>query len=163
MIPDDIPEQMRLRLMWMLGLSLGLVVFVAHYAHFGRMGLYQDDYAFVGTSLGHSTTAAIHNVKSSLSHWPQGRPVGFAISEILTAIVTRCSTEGSLALVYLAGFAVVWLNSVLMLGLLSRLLPLRASYIGALCFALLPADTTKAFLTHRNSSTAGIWNRGSRG
>lgn len=126
-----------------LGL-LALVTWVAYFLHFRQFGLYEDDYFFVGEVIGNDPSFLIQRLGYYAS-WPQGRPIGFLLPNLLSVVGYKL---GGMHALYLLGFAIVLLNSFLFYILLRRRFSRTVALSGALSFCLFPADTTKILLTH---------------
>jgi hypothetical protein len=126
-----------------LGL-LALVTWVAYFLHFRQFGLYEDDYFFVGEVFG-SDPSVLSQRLGYYASWPQGRPIGFLLPNVLALVGSKL---GGMHALYLLGFAIVLLNSFLFYLLLSRRFSRTIAVLGALSFCLFPADTTKILLTH---------------
>ena len=77
--------------------------------------------------------------------WPQGRPLGFFVPDLLSFVGDKL---GGLPGIYLVGFGCIVLNSYLCYRLLRFRMPPSVSLAGAAAFGLFPADTTKILLTH---------------
>ena len=125
----------------------GLVAatYLVHFLLLPRFGLYEDDYLYIARPMTQSWAQVQHYLLATLTHWPQGRPLGLSIPVVVAYLGNKF---GGLDLVYLIGYAVIATNVALAFVLLRRLAPLLPAVAGALVFCLYPADTTKIFLTH---------------
>ncbi len=124
------------------------VAWTAHFALFRRFGLYEDDYWYVGRTLGWTADDARRWAETCVRALPMGRPIGFLIGTIVPFLCFQLGGLRALPFVYLCGSLVVSLNALLAYRLLR--LPYGRSFalIGALAFTLHPADTTHTLLTH---------------
>lgn len=132
---------------------LALTVAVAHYFFFREFGLYEDDYAHIATLLGAGWDTIYGIIRWALITMPDGRPIQFAIIPIITYLVPPL---GGFSALYLVGWAIVSANAVLIFFLLRRFGAPLFALCGALVFALYPADTTRAFLTHALSYQVSV-------
>lgn len=127
-------------------LLLALLAYAGNYL-FGRFfGFYDDDFIFTVPPYGWSWSEAWAHITGSLRYWPQGRPVGFAVTHLVSYLSAQTSTLG---LGYLIGFGIQLLNALLLYRLARHILPHPAALLGAAVFVLYPADTSKAILMHR--------------
>lgn len=127
-------------------ISLGLVLWVAHYLNFRSFGLYEDDYTFISKPLGWNRLDLINHFFKVFQRWPQGRPIGFSLPQLLAFLGGK---TGSLSTLYIIGFLVHLVNACLFYVLLiKRTKSETIALIGALTFGLFPADTTHIFLMH---------------
>ncbi len=78
-----------------------------------------------------------------LGTWPNGRPLGFFQTGTLAFLGGKL---GGLSRVYIIGFLIQTVNVFLIYSLLRRISSETVALIGALTFALYPADTTHTFL-----------------
>ena len=118
---------------------LAITIWIAHFWHSDSFGLYEDDYNFWDLGL-------LHSIKRVFLNFSQGRPIGFSIVFISSYLAKKL---GGLYIAYWIAFIIATLNSFLFYLLLKRLSDQNIlALIGGLAFALFPADTTKAFLTH---------------
>jgi hypothetical protein len=126
-------------------LFLCVMAFVTHFLRFQSFGLYEDDYYFITTPMQWSPQALLEHVRFAWTAWPQGRPIGFSLPQILTFIGLQ---RGGLPAVYVIAFAILALNCCLFYGLLLRVSTPSFALVGAMAFCVFPADTTRPFLTH---------------
>jgi len=112
---------------------------------FRDFGLYEDDYTFVGYTVGMQWKDLVGAVRTDLVTLPQGRPIGFALPK---AIAFLGSSLGGLPVVYIFGFCIVVTNVILFYRLLRRRFPEKLALFGGLALCLFPADTTRPLLTH---------------
>lgn len=125
-------------------LLLLLVGWIAEFSLSGRLGLYEDDYFFIGYAMGDDGAYLADRLRNVAS-WPQGRPVGFLLPALLTFVGDHL---GGLQAIYVVGFLVVSLNAFLCYLVLRVHHPRLVAVSGALFFLLFPGDTTKMLLTH---------------
>ncbi len=128
---------------WQPALLL-IVVWCARFLLSGSFGLYEDDYYFIGRPMGWSSAELLQSLKV-LWTWPQGRPIGYLLSYVIGYLATRF---GSFHALYFSAYILQAANALLIYFLLRRLGFKAGAWFGALAFALYPADTTQAFLTH---------------
>ena len=125
-------------------LLLALVLWVAHYFHFREFGFYEDDYAQISPPLGWNQADLFNYLKWVLT-WPQGRPLQYFFTGILSFISGKL---GGLSSAYLIGLIIQTTNAILFYFLLRRHYLEKIAIIGAVIFGLFPPDTTHIFLTH---------------
>jgi hypothetical protein len=130
---------------WFSAIFLGSVVFIAHYAYFASMGLYEDDYFFAMSTSDYSLTQIIAAIRDQFATWVQGRPLGFSLGFLLSWIGIHCGGLGSM---YLIGFSIVAANTILLYSIVRRAFAQSSAFFSGLIFALFPGDTTKELLTH---------------
>jgi hypothetical protein len=65
---------------------LAIITWIAHFWHIGSLGLYEDDYFFIGEPMRMNFPELFDLVKSITSTFMQGRIVGFNIA-LLSAFV----------------------------------------------------------------------------
>jgi len=125
---------------------LAIVTWTAHFWHFGGLGLYEDDYFYVGEPIRMNLLEFFDFIKRINLYFFQGRIVGFNIV-LLSAFIG--GHLGGLKLVYAIAYLWVLTNNILFYIFLKRLWDQPFFVIcGTLSFALFPADNTRAFLTH---------------
>ncbi|WP_216351247.1 hypothetical protein [Leptolyngbya sp. 'hensonii'] len=122
-----------------------MTVWLAHFLNFRHFGLYHDDYYFVSLSLEKTGAEMAKRIGTALIQWPQGRPIGFSITFLLSFIGDHL---GGIPAIYLLACSLITLNTILFYQLLRRQHAEFFALTGGLAFALFPADTTKIFLTH---------------
>jgi hypothetical protein len=125
---------------------LAVMTWIANFWHFGSLGLYEDDYFFIGEPIRMNFPEFFDLVKSMTSNFSQGRVVGFNIV-FLSAFIG--GHLGGIKLVYVIAFIFALINNILFYKFLKVIWDQPFFVIPAtLAFALFPADNTKAFLTH---------------
>ncbi|HZT30590.1 MAG TPA: hypothetical protein VFA33_11935 [Bryobacteraceae bacterium] len=132
-------------------LVMAFAVWTAHFWHFRRFGLYEDDWGFIGTPLAWDWHTAARTILQDFATWPQGRPIGFAGSALLAFLSVRV---GGVPGAYLAAFLLQTATAVLFWRAVRRCLPAPAALCGALVFSLLPSNTSATLLT--NSFMPGL-------
>jgi hypothetical protein len=127
-------------------LLLAAVVAVARYWHFAQFGFYEDDYTLVTRGMA-STWAEAWAFSRGLilGFGGQGRPLQQALLYLLSYLAGRL---GGLPEAYWMGYAIIAVNSMLAYSVLRRIGDARFALVGALGYALYPADTTPLFLYH---------------
>ncbi|MBF0408403.1 MAG: hypothetical protein HQM10_13715 [Candidatus Riflebacteria bacterium] len=128
-------------------LLIAFTGFLAHFFYFCDFGFYEDDYAFISTSLNYPASQLLRKLNACFFYWPQGRPLGFFLPTFFTVIG---SSMGDLKFVYFTGFLIIFANSLMFYLILCRIKPKSTLFAvtGMLAFLLFPADTTKPFLLH---------------
>ena len=124
---------------------LALVLWLAHYFHFRFLGLYEDDYSHTSPALGWDPSQLLDMSLRAFVAWNLGRPLGFALGPLLAFLGARL---GGLSAIYVIGYLVQATNAFLFYFLLRRIGHGNIAFIGALIFAVFPADTTHIFLMH---------------
>jgi len=127
-----------------LALSAALV-WLAQFHHFREFGLYEDDYWFISEAMGKNLDYLAGRFYTVFTGLPQGRPLGFFLPDLFSFVGDKL---GGLPAIYLLGFAIITLNTLLCYRLLRVRTPVAPAAIGAAIFCLFPADTTKILLTH---------------
>jgi hypothetical protein len=127
-------------------LLLAAVVGIARYWHLAQFGFYEDDYTLVTRGMASSWPEAWAFSRDLLFGFGgQGRPLQQALLYLLSFLAGRL---GGLPEAYGLGYAIVAGNSMLAYTVLRRLGDARFALVGALGYALFPADTTPLFLYH---------------
>jgi hypothetical protein len=126
-------------------LLLATTVWVAHFYHFRSLGLYEDDYTHTSPALGWHVSDLASRVIGSFTYWNLGRPLGFALGALLSFLGAQL---GGLPGMYVLAFLIHTVNAALFYLLLARMGQRGIGLIGAMLFALFPADTTHPFLMH---------------
>ena len=127
-------------------LTIALITWIAHFWYFNHLGLYEDDYAFIGNILTMDFSRFVDSVKNMNLAFFQGRVVGF---NILFFSAYFAGKLGGLPLIYISAYLLALTNNILFYLFLQRLWnqPIFV-LMGTLAFTLFPADNTRAFLTH---------------
>ena len=127
-------------------LTIALITWIAHFWYFNHLGLYEDDYAFIGNILTMDFSRFVDSVKNMNLAFFQGRVVGF---NILFFSAYFAGKLGGLPLIYISAYLLVLTNNILFYLFLQRLWNQPIFVLtGTLAFTLFPADNTRAFLTH---------------
>lgn len=124
---------------------LAVTTWVAFFIYSPRFGLYEDDYACVGLTMGMDGTQLAQKIAHDTVVLHQGRPIGFAFVRSLSYLGNKV---GGLWCIYVLGFLVVAANSILFYELIRRGFPELLALFAGLVFCLFPGDTTKGLLTH---------------
>lgn len=126
---------------------LALVIWIAHFLHSARFGLYEDDWYRVPKAMEidwHGLWALIR--VGFTSGASQGRPLHPAFIYFFSFVGFKC---GGLHSVYVISSVVLFVNALLFQSLLIKAFhDHRFAFLGALAFCVFPADTTQPFLTH---------------
>jgi hypothetical protein len=127
-------------------LIIALITWIAHFWYFNHLGLYEDDYAFIGNILTMDFSRFVDFVKNMNLSFFQGRVVGF---NILFFSGYFAGKLGGLPLIYISAYLLALTNNILFYLFLQRLWNQPIFVLtGTLAFTLFPADNTRAFLTH---------------
>lgn len=126
-----------------------ITTFTMLFFNIADFGLYEDDYAFVGSFIGKSFSDIFSHTIGCFKGMPQGRPLMFAFPPIVTYLGVKFTDN--LIFVYAIGAFFCFINAFILYLILRKWLSLPSAFIGALVFLLNPADTTK-ILTHANLS-----------
>jgi hypothetical protein len=127
-------------------LIIALITWIAHFWYFNHLGLYEDDYFFIGQPLTMNPEGFLGFVKNMNLAFFQGRVVGF---NILFFSGYFAGKLGGLPLIYISAYLLALTNNILFYLFLQRLWNQPIFVLtGTLAFTLFPADNTRAFLTH---------------
>jgi hypothetical protein len=124
-----------------------LLNFAAHTSKFQEMGLYEDDYQFLGKAINWSSKEYVSHLKSTFTEeWPQGRPLGFILPQSAAFLVGKSfGLEG----LFLLGTVILTINAFLFFHIVKHWSQNpQLAMLAAIAFSLFPADTTKSYLTH---------------
>ena len=131
-------------------LLLAVVTFIAHFWHYQNLGLYEDDYFLIGQPMSMKMEEfpeffQWHIVNFNVT---EGRPLLYIIEFLVGFIGNLFQDFNAL---YLIDYGVNLLNNILICLLLKSLWN-KPFFVatGTLAFALFPAETTHAYLTHIN-------------
>jgi hypothetical protein len=127
-------------------LVLAALLFAGNFLYARLFGIYDDDFIFTLPAFSWTWPEARAHIGNAFCYWPQGRPVGFGLTHLVSYVSAQAS---SLGLGYLIGFAIILLNAVLLHRLARSFLSTPAALLVAAVFILYPADTSKAILMHR--------------
>lgn len=127
-------------------LILAALVWGARFWHSSGFGLYEDDYTKIPWAMGMTWSEVWHQVSEYFRLLgDNAKPLHAALIFLLSFASSRL---GGLQAAYVVGFLVVASAPILFYLLLLRVSDRSLALPGALAFALFPADTTQAFLTH---------------
>lgn len=127
-------------------LIIALITWVAHFWYFNKLGLYEDDYTFIGETLTLNFPEFLQIIRGVNISFFQGRIVGFNILYLSAYIGGNL---GGLPVVYIIAYLLALINNILFYLFLQRLWNQPIFVLtGTLAFTLFPADNTRAFLTH---------------
>lgn len=127
-------------------IALIMITMAAFFWRTSDFGLYEDDYAVVGSFVNKSSSDIAAYVIKCFKDMPAGRPLAFSFPASVTYL--GVSLTGDLVFLYVVGAFFCSINAFMLFILLRGWLSLPAAFIGALVFLLNPADTTKILLTH---------------
>lgn len=133
-------------------LLLGIVILCAHFLLSNEFGIYEDDIRFVHSPFQNPITFSTlpSFILGQLRQFIIGRPIGFIIPALIVSTVRWAN--GTLLVIYLVGFLIIYLNALLSyvwVNRFTRFPPL--AFLAAVIFTLFPADTTHLYLTHNLS------------
>jgi len=127
-------------------LMLAIVTWIAHFQHFNELGLYEDDYNVIMSTMEMQFPEFSALIKKTVLTFFQGRVVGFLIL-YSTAFISGHFI--GLKLMYLFVYAFALTNNILFYFFAKRIWDQRSFVVfSTLAFTLFPADTTRAYLTH---------------
>ncbi len=127
-------------------LAIAVVTFIAHFWHLRSFGLYEDDYIFIAPFLDITGQELWEKVWWTNLHFQQGHPLGFSFAYILSFIGAKI---GGLQAIYYIAYLVVFGNAFIFYLLTKQIYNQPIFGVtAAFAYALYPADTTQAFLTH---------------
>lgn len=119
---------------------------VARYLHVRAFGLYEDDLTIIPRALAMSGPQVLAHVGDYIVNlYGHGRPLSDSLIYLGSWLGWRL---GGLVSIYVLGFMVFGLNCILVYLLARRLAGQQVALLSGLAFAVFPADTTQAFLTH---------------
>jgi hypothetical protein len=135
---------------WPTALSLALLaltLWTARYWHSQQFGLYEDDLTLIPKAAKLSTPALLQEVGDYIIHLEgQARPLHHSLIKLGGHFGWRLADIWG---PYLIGYAIEALNLWLFYALLRRITrDRRLALLGGFVYALYPADTTQAYLTH---------------
>jgi hypothetical protein len=129
---------------------LGLLIFSSQFSQVQYLGLYEDDYDYVAETLTYTPKTFFSILEYILTHWPQGRPLGFGIPKSIVFVFHNLGL-GVFSL-YLLSFLILTANAGLAFCIFRRLFNnVLSAFLGAALFAFFPALTTRSFLMHNLS------------
>ena len=140
-------QESRRQTLIMIFLIIG-TVWLARFWHSSDFGFYDDDYWRVTSSMHQPAEVVFKEVARLFVNYgqTQGRPFHDGLIRVLSFAGAEI---GGLRGVHFLAFVCVAFNAVLFYLLLRRISAnIPFVWFGALAFALYPADTTQAFLTH---------------
>ncbi len=128
-------------------LLLTAFVWVAHFFHANRFGVYEDDWNRIPYTAGISWHELLELLRHAFTgDLSQGRPFHPGLIYLFSFVGFH---TGSLLGLYAIGLAIEIVNTLLFHALLMRVFKDRGfALLGALAFCVFPADTTQPFLTH---------------
>ncbi len=132
----------------LIAAALATAVWAGHFCRMAEFGLYEDDYWRIPPAMeadwGHLWTWLTDLILKYGR--TQGRPLHDGLIQLFAWVGAHL---GGMAGMFVLAFVIVSLNAILFLAVLRRAeLPEHVAVPAALAFALYPADTTQAFLTH---------------
>jgi hypothetical protein len=119
---------------------------VARYLHVRAFGLYEDDLTIIPRAVAMSGPQVLAHVGDYIVNlYGHGRPLSDSLIYLGSWLGWRL---GGLVSIYVLGFMVFGLNCILVYLLARRVAGQQVALLSGLAFAVFPADTTQAFLTH---------------
>lgn len=124
-------------------LVLCITIWLAYFWHVNSFGLYSDDLPRIGNAISWSWSDFFNLMPDSLGE--QGRPLHDGLIHALSFLGFKI---GGLNAIYIVGFTILAVNSILFYIFLNHLLKDSAfAFTGSLAFCLFPAHTTQIWLT----------------
>ncbi len=122
------------------------IAWVARYLHVREFGLYEDDLTIIPRGVTMSGSELVTHVTTYIIRlYGHGRPLSDSLIYLGSWLGWRV---GGLTGIYVLGFAFFGLNCILVFLLARRVAGQQVALLSGLAFAVFPADTTQAFLTH---------------
>ena len=122
----------------LVAIILTITIWVVHFSQSLHFGLYEDDWDFIGQPMAWTWGKLLDWVYMCLQHWPQGRPIGFAVVATLAFLGNRI---GGLEAIYLIAFGLHVANTLILYTIVRRHLSTAPSFCAALGFCLFPSNT----------------------
>ncbi|MFN8354362.1 MAG: hypothetical protein U0Y10_07950 [Spirosomataceae bacterium] len=94
--------------MEVIGIALG--IFVVYFSYISSLGLYEDDFFFIGNSLHTSFSALLQYSLHCFQTFPEGRPLGFVLPAWFTFVGEHV---GGLVGIYLIAYGILVINALL--------------------------------------------------
>ncbi|MFC1680792.1 hypothetical protein ACFL1S_03235 [Pseudomonadota bacterium] len=138
---------------WQRLMLVSLIALAGSFYHIGDFGFYEDDFALVVPYLDSGAGAVLRNMVSAFAHWPQGRPLNHSLPQIFAWLGFL---TGHFWGIYLLCATVIVVNTLLIYQLIGKILGPFGAVVGALLFALYPADTTRPFIVHAAHIQTGL-------
>jgi hypothetical protein len=124
---------------------LAIVTWIANFWYFRDLGIYEDDYPYVGLQMKLSLAQLCDLIKNNFMTFFQGRPIGFSLQSVA---VLLGSYLGGLNLLYFISYCIILTNNTLFYLFLRKLWIQPIFCIcGALAYTLFPADNSRTWLT----------------
>ncbi|MBM3123429.1 MAG: hypothetical protein FJZ97_14770, partial [Chloroflexi bacterium] len=122
------------------------IAWVARYLRVREFGLYEDDLTIIPRAVTMSGSDLVNHVFTYIVRlYGHGRPLSDSLIYVGSWLGWRL---GGLTGIYVLGFAFFGLNCILVFLLARRVAGQQVALLSGLAFAVFPADTTQAFLTH---------------
>lgn len=125
-------------------LLLAVITWVAHFWFFRSLGLYEDDWGFVGSPVTWDLADWIKSTRG-LVEWSHGRPIGYVGSQTLAFWSLQF---GGLPMVYVSAYLLLMFNVWLFYLTMRRTISTHTALLAAVMFALYPPDASRTLLTH---------------
>ena len=124
-----------------------LVNFLGNFSGFLNFGLYEDDYWYVVNPVNFNTRELLSFVGDNFINieFGQGRLIGINLPLLIIHFFYKI---GGLYAVYIAGMFLISLNAYILYILMRKNYNALLGLLAALILLVIPADTTKPFLTH---------------
>ena len=129
---------------------LAVITFIAHFWHYQNLGLYEDDYFLIGQPMSMKVDEFADFLKWHIVNFnvTEGRPLLYIIEFSVGFLGNLLQDFKAL---YFIDYAIILTNNFLIYVFLKSIWD-RPFFVitGTLAFALFPAETTHAYLTHIN-------------
>ncbi len=123
---------------------LAVLIWVTHFWHSAKFGLYEDDYNMVSRGMVMSAQELWEAIRTAFLRFEGGKPFHASIVYFLSFLGGKL---GGLTVLYWISYLFVTLNAFLFYLLLKRIVVDSFAFLGAVAYALFSADTTQTFLT----------------
>jgi hypothetical protein len=125
------------------------IAWAAHFSQSRNIGFYSDDQTFAARPLTWSSSDFLFWLRYKTVSYPepQGRPLGFMLGILFAYLGDRLAGVNGM---FIVGWWILSLNAILFYHLLRRCFSSPIPLLGAICFLLFPADTTRPFLCHQH-------------
>ena len=122
------------------------ILWIGRYLHSAEFGLYEDDLTHVPSAV-RMTWAELGTFASGvlLRFGGSGHPIHLILLNVLSNLGWRL---GELKGLYVLGYVIIGLNTVLFFKLVQRLGGTALAGLAGIAYVVYAADTTQAFLTH---------------
>ncbi len=131
---------------------LAIVTWIANFWYFRDLGIYEDDYVFIGNNMKMAFSHLFEILKNTFASFFMGRPIGFSLLYFSTFLGGQL---GGLNLLYFIAYSIILTNNILFYLFLRKLWIQPIFCIcGTLAYTLFPADNSRTWLTSLQILTA---------